>query len=462
MKITSIAIGFISAGLLCSQASALETDYAGNTALPLQENVGTARSAAMGSAVIAVPEGAASLLWNPAALSRMTCTEISLHHNSGLGETVQETAIMGTPLGKVRADGHGGELGGIAASFGYVNYGDFSGRDENGLQTGTYQSRDFSGSVGWGMELLPGLSAGISLKTYHTSLDNQGYSTFSTDVGLLWKILPALDLGLAHSNLNLNRDVGNSPLTEGWRVGAAWTVDKQLLLAAATELQNNDTKRIQLGAEYWFGNTDTKENVLALRAGYVVTYPNPELDGMNGMTFGFGYMITRSLVFDYAMLPTGDLGTSNRLSLTLKFNCPGKPKPPVVIVVVPQQAPKPVVIRSIILEDSHFDYDKSTLRPEGMNALRENIQLLKDNPNAMVNLEGHTSMKGTEEYNQALSERRADAVEAFLVKEGIAANRISSVGYGKLRPAAYEAKPNNINSAAAKSNMRVLFEITVK
>src|ERR1700719_4359977 len=156
MKSLSIAAGVLSAALICGQAAAVETDYsAGAAALPLQQAGGTARAMAMGSAVVAVPQGSASLLWNPAALSQMSCSEVALHHNTGLADTIQEIGIFGTPLGSVKDDGKGGALGGIAVSVGYVDYGSFAGRDAFGLPTGNYHSGDFSGSVGWGMEVLP-------------------------------------------------------------------------------------------------------------------------------------------------------------------------------------------------------------------------------------------------------------------------------------------------------------------
>jgi outer membrane protein OmpA-like peptidoglycan-associated protein len=66
-------------------------------------------------------------------------------------------------------------------------------------------------------------------------------------------------------------------------------------------------------------------------------------------------------------------------------------------------------------------------------------------------------------YNQALSERRAKAVQEYLINEGIIApDRLSTIGYGETNPAMYEAAPKELYSKAAKANMRVLFEITVQ
>ena len=88
---------------------------------------------------------------------------------------------------------------------------------------------------------------------------------------------------------------------------------------------------------------------------------------------------------------------------------------------------------------------------------------MKDNPALKVRIAGYTSASGTEEYNQSLSERRAKAVEEYLIKEGVVTpDRLSAIGYGETKPAEYEAAPRDLYSKAAKANMRVLFEIIVK
>ena len=117
----------------------------------------------------------------------------------------------------------------------------------------------------------------------------------------------------------------------------------------------------------------------------------------------------------------------------------------------------------VALEDLHFDFDKSTLTPEAQAILKRNIQMLKDNPKAKVRIAGYTSASGTEAYNQKLSERRATAVQEYLINEGIIApERLSTIGYGETDPAMYEAAPKQLYSKAAKANMRVLFEIVVQ
>jgi outer membrane protein OmpA-like peptidoglycan-associated protein len=129
-------------------------------------------------------------------------------------------------------------------------------------------------------------------------------------------------------------------------------------------------------------------------------------------------------------------------------------------VMVAAAEPKIIVLA---FEDIHFDFDKSTLKPEAKTILKRNIQLLKDNPKTKVRIAGYTSASGTEAYNQKLSERRANAVRDYLIKEGIITpERLTTIGYGEANPAMYEAAPKELYSAAAKANMRVLFEIVVQ
>jgi OOP family OmpA-OmpF porin len=129
-------------------------------------------------------------------------------------------------------------------------------------------------------------------------------------------------------------------------------------------------------------------------------------------------------------------------------------------VMVAAAEPRIIVLA---FEDIHFDFDKSTLKPEAQTILKRNIQLLKDNPKTQVRIAGYTSASGTEAYNQKLSERRANSVRDYLIKEGIITpDRLTTIGYGEANPAMYEAAPKDLYSKAAKANMRVLFEIIVR
>jgi len=82
-----------------------------------------------------------------------------------------------------------------------------------------------------------------------------------------------------------------------------------------------------------------------------------------------------------------------------------------------------------------FDYDKSDVKAEGRQVLQRQADWLKKYANVTVTVEGHCDERGTREYNLALGERRANAVKKMLVALGVAANRVSTISYGKERPA---------------------------
>ena len=88
----------------------------------------------------------------------------------------------------------------------------------------------------------------------------------------------------------------------------------------------------------------------------------------------------------------------------------------------------------IILKNIFFDFDKATLRPESTNELQRLTKLLVDVPTLKIEISGHTDSKGANDYNLALSDNRAKAVVNYLIKAGIAANRLTSKGYGEEQP----------------------------
>lgn len=83
----------------------------------------------------------------------------------------------------------------------------------------------------------------------------------------------------------------------------------------------------------------------------------------------------------------------------------------------------------------YFDYDTAEIRPEGATLLRAHAGYLYNTSGASVTVEGHTDERGTRGYNLALGDRRADAVQKFLVAEGVPATRLSRLSYGEERPA---------------------------
>jgi peptidoglycan-associated lipoprotein len=88
-----------------------------------------------------------------------------------------------------------------------------------------------------------------------------------------------------------------------------------------------------------------------------------------------------------------------------------------------------------MLETVYFDFDSSSLRPDQLRTLQRNLAWMQQNPGAPVRLEGHCDERGTEEYNIALGDRRADAARDWLISQGVSPGRIETVSRGELEPA---------------------------
>ena len=102
----------------------------------------------------------------------------------------------------------------------------------------------------------------------------------------------------------------------------------------------------------------------------------------------------------------------------------------------PPPPPAPQVQKITLASKALFDFDKAVLKPEGQVAIdNEIIMKLKDVQKLeLVLVTGHTDRIGTQQYNQKLSERRADAVRDYLVSKGVAKDKIETLGMGKTQP----------------------------
>ena len=88
----------------------------------------------------------------------------------------------------------------------------------------------------------------------------------------------------------------------------------------------------------------------------------------------------------------------------------------------------------VLIDNIFYDFDKATLRPESTEALDQLVKLLNENPNITIELAAHCDYKGSEQYNLRLSQRRAESVVQYLIRKGIAPERLTPKGYGKERP----------------------------
>jgi OOP family OmpA-OmpF porin len=94
------------------------------------------------------------------------------------------------------------------------------------------------------------------------------------------------------------------------------------------------------------------------------------------------------------------------------------------------------VRKKIVLRGVNFDFNKSTLQPQGKPILDEAARILKDNASIHVEVQGYTDAIGSVPYNLRLSDRRAATVKNYLVAQGVSASRLTTKGFGKSDPVA--------------------------
>jgi outer membrane protein OmpA-like peptidoglycan-associated protein len=115
----------------------------------------------------------------------------------------------------------------------------------------------------------------------------------------------------------------------------------------------------------------------------------------------------------------------------------------------------PVVGETLLrLEGVTFAYDSATLTANAKTTLDNAVKMLKDNASVRVNVDGHTDSRGADQYNQALSERRAQSVVDYLVEKGIPRSQLTARGFGESKPIA-----GNDNDANMARNRRVEFVV---
>jgi len=133
------------------------------------------------------------------------------------------------------------------------------------------------------------------------------------------------------------------------------------------------------------------------------------------------------------------------------------------VVMLPEAVKEPIAAKEKKVEGKihlpivHFDFNMYNIKKIYVSDLDQHVAYLSANPSSPVTVEGHTDSIGSDQYNQKLSERRANAVRQYLIEKGIASSRIRVVGYGEHKPVA-----DNKTKEGRAINRRAEFEVTVE
>lgn len=148
------------------------------------------------------------------------------------------------------------------------------------------------------------------------------------------------------------------------------------------------------------------------------------------------------------------------LAITIIISCAKKetvkpePEPAPAPAPQPQAEPAPAPQPEIKLDSIYFDFDKSNIRGDAQEILKKNAEILKGAQGVRVRIEGNCDERGTNEYNMALGERRANSARDYLVNLGIDKNILITVSYGEEKPVCTEH-----NESCWSKNRRVDFVV---
>ena len=260
-----------------------------------------ARALGMGGAFTAVADDSSAIYWNAAGLGTIKNPELSLTYNKWFLDTMFSQALFVMPL----------STGAIGADLVYVNLGEMPLRDIYGVTTGSVSPYMIGGSLGYGVNFGV-LSAGAVLKVISQSMDNISNAAFAADAGALFRS-GMFSAGLSLQNIgsgngyslpmNIKTGIALKPLDMPQH-SLIFDIDGQYLF--------KDAFSLSAGAEYIY------MNMLAIRAGYRADFGQTNLDGLQGISGGLGVKIS-SLSIDYAIVPYGDLGITQRVTLSFMF-----------------------------------------------------------------------------------------------------------------------------------------------
>ena len=435
------------------------------------------RALGMGGAFIAVPGDINGFLYNPAGLGYVKYYAISAIHNTWIWDTYKSYLAFGIPR----------KYGTFVLSGIYFNEGEAI-KMEGGTPTGEEVRAFMSGlAAGYGVEVKDGLLVGVTGKFIYSYLAGYLGNSIAIDMGLIWcKRMDdrRLSLGLVLQNagtpIRYRETYSPQPMNIG--VGGAFTIwNPNVCLNVAVDMNYpywGGVVRYNLGAELWL------KDVFALRAGYRGGYD------LSNYTFGVGLKVNK-FILDYAYAPnyaTGEyaeyVNPSHKLGITYLFI-----KEPVKIVPEQMEEIKKAIeesearlreditsvklsvdevekkldtiLETMVTPDEilhmltiHFPFGSAVIPDEEYPKLYEALRVInKYYKGKTITIEGHCDELGSAEYNLELSRRRAEAVKAFFVENGIPEELLVVVAKGEEELLSHRTGPGT----PGIENRRVVF-----
>ena len=267
-----------------------------------------ARATGLGEAVVAAPEGLDAFTVNPAGLALKPGRVAGFTHAELFEDTRLDHAAYAQSVGEGMAAG---------VSLLRLSHGRLEGHDTAAARSGSFVAADTAVSVAFARKAAPGLVAGAALKYVDSQIADTHGRGVAADLGAVWSredgpVPFSLGAAALHLGPGLKRDRERESLPATLSVGAAARPVKEALVAVDVRHRPNASgTELSLGGEYAI------IEAFRLRAGYALR-PGAGAGGASGLGAGFGLTLSK-LAIDYAFSPYGELGNSQRVSLSVRF-----------------------------------------------------------------------------------------------------------------------------------------------
>jgi hypothetical protein len=259
----------------------------------------------MGEAFAGVANDATAIYWNPAGLGGIERGSLSVMHAAWLDDISYEWAAYAQPLGG---------FGVLGVGVQYLSYGTLTKLDSTGLEGDSFNPADMAASLAYAKKI-GSFGVGINLK-YISSKIVDTATAYAADIGIQQKLGDKLTLGLAAQNMGSKMKFisEEDPLPMNIKFGGAYSIKKNWIAALDANSSNDNDITYGAGTEYVWALDDSM--AVAGRLGYNTTAE--DTGGFNGVSAGLGFTY-KSYTIDYAYVPYGDLGNTQRTSLSVKF-----------------------------------------------------------------------------------------------------------------------------------------------
>ncbi len=287
--------------ILCAFRCGAEVMDAAGVALPIMDTPLGPKAAAMGEAFSAVADDNSAIYWNPAGMLQQNYPTLGLGYNKWFMDAYFNDLSLVVPAGPVA----------LGAQLVYVDSGTFEQRDEFGnLVQGLIHPRKFGGSLA-GAYGIGRLSFGAALKGYRETIADYDISGYAADLGFLFAVEDAR-ASMVVRNIG---GVKGFSLPSSFRVGGAfvWRFEgNRVTFSLDTKLGSGVNSMLNAGVELGLGQR------VFLRAGHRLGFDKSYLGNIERVSGGVGFRY-RHLLFDYAVVPYGQLGLTHKASLAVAF-----------------------------------------------------------------------------------------------------------------------------------------------